>query len=88
MSEAKHTSGPWEVHQGEDYLCVLRPEDTTDYAIHIPDGELADAKLIAAAPDLLEALKEAHDYFAKRNIGEPAQQIQAKLAAVISKATS
>ena len=55
--ETKHTPGPWEVHQGNDYTVVLRPDDTTDYAIHIPDGDIADARLISAAPDLLAALE-------------------------------
>lgn len=59
---ASYTPGPWEVHQGYDYLCILRPDDTTDYAIHVPDGDVADARLIAAAPELFERLEELLEY--------------------------
>ena len=57
---AKHTPGPWDV--------VVRGWRSTFTITHPPFGVLgevaevyqeADARLIAAAPDLLEALREA-----------------------------
>jgi hypothetical protein len=59
MSETKHTPGPWKVvppahgHPTE-YLCVeLDAEQMYGTVEMLP----ADARLIAAAPDLLEALQ-------------------------------
>ena len=67
---AKHTPGPWQVSGGRSRLetyghtigpdgfsiaCVFYSDQTN--AEHI--ASLADARLIAAAPDLLEAMKEA-----------------------------
>ena len=103
MSEAKHTPGPWEYWPAQNYVgfsvapkVTLTVLDTVERCGHMcnvnvhnfPGSTEANAQLIAAAPAMLSALKEAHDYFAKRNIGEPAQRLQAKLADVISKATS
>lgn len=57
MSESKHTPGPWRLHaehlRGGLYHSVSRPgvDDTID--IHETDNGEADARLIAAAPDLL-----------------------------------
>lgn len=50
---SKHTPGPWEVHPLAP-LSVHQPE----FECWIPQNK-ADARLIAAAPDLLAALKEA-----------------------------
>ena len=61
---AKHTPGPWslspaedgviEAQDGEDFICVAvagNPEAACR------QRDLANARLIAAAPDLLEALR-------------------------------
>jgi len=65
---AKHTPGPWIAH-----YC---PEDGGEYSIHASNGihvalsiggtksEAANARLIAAAPELLEALQEAENALA------------------------
>lgn len=67
---AKHTPGPWKVYDPE------MPDTKATYGIDGPQGQpvvyfgithndginlLADARLIAAAPELLEALKLAYD---------------------------
>jgi hypothetical protein len=58
MTKQKHTDGPWEYHNGDDYTVILGPGDTTDRPLaEVYSDRLADAKLIAAAPDLLDALK-------------------------------
>jgi hypothetical protein len=67
MSEAKHTPGPW--IWGDDYrglygagpdnevLCHASYEGM--WLSHKPNRE-ADARLIAAAPELLDELQKAH----------------------------
>ena len=66
----KHTPGPWE-WQFEDDATMLRSIETDDLVMaeyfgtghpetFMPDGKNAD--LIAAAPDMYEALKAIHKY--------------------------
>lgn len=73
MSETKHTSGPWrwtfliEPHRDKrfgltaDGGCVLVPDSLNNRWDYI-DITGADAQLIAAAPDLLDACKVAWPY--------------------------
>lgn len=56
-TKAKHTPGPWEVHEGDDYIVVMRGDETTDQGISVDNIE--DACVVAAAPDLLAALERA-----------------------------
>jgi hypothetical protein len=63
MSNSKHTPGPWTFHRASscdrgDSYGVRAP--APHYCV-IPTLNInpADARLIAAAPDLLEALKDA-----------------------------
>lgn len=78
MSESKHTPGPWVVEDETDpMLTILAPSANGDVVAHIVDVDwlddpakvgpqcLANARLIAAAPDLLEALTELTDAAAK-----------------------
>jgi len=53
----KHTPGPWKFD--DNYGCIVAPDDTTVIASLEPDADspVANALLIAAAPDLLEACK-------------------------------
>jgi len=68
MSKQAHTPGPWEVHWGEYYPEVrkrFRPDHHSIvcgtvhgymYSENREAEQRANARLIAAAPDLLEAL--------------------------------
>lgn len=60
MMEMKHTAGPWEVRG-----CELVGEGTLLATLHWHSGRSAeneaDARLIAAAPDLLEPAPNAAD---------------------------
>lgn len=62
--EPQHTHGPWEVKDGT-MVGVLSQEMDQTYGMVIPHADTygpnaeADAHLIAAAPDLLEALERA-----------------------------
>jgi len=59
----QHTSGPWIVYDDSDYGKTNRIEiaargKTVAHIYHsVPEKDLPNARLIAAAPDLLEALK-------------------------------
>lgn len=60
MPEHKYTSGPWEIQKAEDAYCIASVGNlvimpTAGKVKH--DNSEADANLIAAAPDLLEALE-------------------------------
>lgn len=71
MSESKHTPGPWTLDAGKHRMWICRvgnnPDDPEIWSAHEnkegipwPFGDKhADALLIAAAPDMLEALKDA-----------------------------
>lgn len=60
----KHTPGPWEIdttlHE-EDPITIIETIHGRTIAEVIEWGESNNARLIAAAPELLEALKTAHD---------------------------
>lgn len=65
MTESKHTPGPWRVDGEFVFADGVRIADTTaneDDAVPRSDGQCdADARLIAAAPDLLDALPDLLD---------------------------
>lgn len=57
---AQHTPGPWRNEPGLIQDCIIGPDNRAVVAIYDrggPQGE-ANANLIAAAPDLLAALRE------------------------------
>lgn len=57
MTESKHTSGPWHVVRYEHERFV---NDANDELVAVVEGE-ANANLIAAAPEMFEAIKNAPD---------------------------
>jgi hypothetical protein len=71
-----HTPGPWEIHHygdnegdihGSDgtLVCMMREGDTA------PDQDWsADARLIAAAPELLAAMKRMREVFEQLSEGD------------------
>jgi hypothetical protein len=55
---AKHTPGPWHVEQGiNDYDILVTPDGRAPARLAGYVEREADARLIAAAPELLEALR-------------------------------
>ena len=88
MSEQKHTSGPWHVFSVYAQHEVRTPTDTLVAVVNSRE----DARLIAAAPDLLEALcelKQILDIVLCMQGGLPpdANGPAAKALAAIAKAT-
>jgi hypothetical protein len=71
MSNTRHTPGPWEVYTWADKTevgvspCDMSRSDIADCNTDCTDisyeEKLANARLIAAAPELLEALRELVD---------------------------
>lgn len=64
--EAQHTAGPWRIADGMDHFYVVGPSGKAParFVARIHDDEQGrtDARLIAAAPDLLAALVKIADY--------------------------
>jgi len=71
MTEVKHTPGPWSVELNKrawgwvevkgPSFAVHGPTQATDLRLSDEVRRVADAHLIAAAPDLLEELKRTRD---------------------------
>lgn len=65
-TEAKvgtHTPGPWKASKGPDGWAVYAPHGEVALVVEwSPAVDAADARLIAAAPDLLRALKLAQPF--------------------------
>jgi hypothetical protein len=94
----KHTPGPWKVVKTDDH--ISRPKDfrvdgptyTANSCCGCSDTGnmvLADARLIAAAPELLDALNNFVEFFAPQyytNSGAEFQKIRADALAAIAKA--
>lgn len=87
MNETKHTPGPWE--WSGDYLYGPDYQEVIGDCFFAGEQSLscsnADRRLIAAAPDLLQALQYVNDYWdapfdhaAKRAIPEKARAALAK----------
>ena len=88
--KTKHTAGPWK-HEGDGYItgiendpankCVGLVDIASVYLRTVPGRHDANARLIAAAPDLLEAL------YLIANTGMDARQCMLTASAAIAKAT-
>jgi hypothetical protein len=90
MSESKHAPGPWHYQEGADaYTHIIRAGEHRFICQLAQDtsGEAeANARLIAAAPYLLEALHACLQVACDEFHGEPWQAIELARAA-IAKAT-
>ena len=91
MSESGYTRGPW--------MAAARPSSVVGWPVVAPadmgrsvcnvtvghDQSEANARLIAAAPDMLEALKDAERFIACIS-GNGETDYRAKMKAIIAKA--
>ena len=95
MKETKHTSGPWTIGEMDRdegifpiYFCDCNDgiPDAEVYISDAPDDNAAqNARLIAAAPDLLAILEEVFDRMCKHGSGDVL--FRSKVEAAIAKAT-
>jgi hypothetical protein len=81
----KHTPGPWEALKNNYGQVLIVVRSTQDFVCAVPDECEADAKLISAAPDLLEALKLARR-ICNNLIGHPDDPYGKLIDAAIKKA--
>jgi len=77
--ETKHTPGPWKVEQYSGHphyeIYNTEPQRVASLQDHLPQSE-NNAYLIAAAPEMLSALKFAEDLLCGRLVGvDPGNKI-------------
>lgn len=78
----QHTPGPWSYHLGHDYVAIQYNNGESELCVYrafpATDGRIeADARLIAAAPELLaacEAQRQAIDWLFASLIGITGRQ--------------
>lgn len=96
MKEFKGTPGPWVASKTDRSIGPVSRDDDQSYGMILPvawvefDGndayQQANANLIAAAPDLLEALQEMLNKAYKQNWNDQYPDEVSKAQAAISKA--
>jgi hypothetical protein len=94
---SKHTPGPWVIDDSNpnlvarlvngvyEYVCAVEPSSFSNRECN-QEQEEADARLIAAAPDLLEALKMAMLDWENMRVVPPASRPHKAARAAIAKA--
>jgi len=66
---SKHTPGPWMIDKAGDIYAGEPSEGTRVDVMNYWGTDGANAHLIAAAPDLLEALEQAHREMTSHAVG-------------------
>ena len=93
LKPLKHTPGPWTVTEGKLSLQIhsIGKDGKREYWLanikgeSVPASEMGNAHLIAAAPELLEALKQVRDW-EQANPGSISSLIEEDANAAIAKA--
>ncbi len=100
MSNTKHTPGPWGIEQTarNNWIGLLRADGkinvivTTTDREHLKDEALerndANAKLIASAPELLEALQRLHGILSQTVFYDSYPELIEPTESAIEKATN
>lgn len=81
---SKHTQGPWTVHRGE--ICYTSKEDDQSFGMQCPVdlGDKGNMRIIAASPELLEALLEFDDAF--HNLDLDCRESRVRMRTAVSRA--
>lgn len=85
----KHTPGPWEVTRPSAnslFPLVIEVPNVAPIAYMAYNNAAINARLIAAAPDLLAALKGIMEWARRVSVANPGMEV-ANAAAAIAKAT-
>ena len=82
MEKTKHTPGPWETKDGQEVMAESGMRLIAQCHAGHREERGANARLIAAAPDLLEACKKAFDNIANMDAPQSLQDKGRKLAAL------
>lgn len=61
--KAKHTQGPWTLKEADATIPVVGADGKTVASIRYRERDYSDACLIAAAPEMLEALRDVEFQF-------------------------
>lgn len=86
----KHTPGPWNIDNHPDQIWITDSDNNSAICkvMHMRSEAEANARLIAAAPDLLEALDQIQRRIAAGDLDEWSLQSLERIAAdAIAKAT-
>lgn len=81
---SKPTPGPWEIRQlpsANFFIYGIDKKNPICGVSYVPDGE-ANANLIAAAPELLEALKAYQEFIKGADFSGAPDEVQCKAAAL------
>jgi len=92
--ETKHTTGPWVIDWNVSRLDIFGADETTLVASlrrsplsqAIDEAARANARLIAAAPDLLDSLSEIFDYAGGADSALHDEYVMDRARAAIAKA--
>ena len=84
MSKSKHTPGPWKIYYRRGRIQSIVGNDT--YASLLSPLTEPNARLIAAAPDLLEALKETMFIVSRKSTEKERELVFKKSMEAIAKA--
>lgn len=84
MNKPKHTPGPW--RSGDAFHTVFGPKDNPVTVATVFKGNAANARLIAAAPELLEVARMAFDAIAESGIQDEYIDVANALSEIIFRA--
>ena len=87
MNTANHTPGPWRVHTEGDKVGILTGSNTEHLATCYGFRKASNARLVAAAPDLLAALNEMLESSERPHGQQWLSNVRAHAIAAISAAT-
>lgn len=81
----KHTPGPWKLNI--DTVCIRNGVQVQPVTHHMDSQGMADARLIASAPELLEALKAVRCFYENaKHLSGDEDAILEEVRAAIAKA--
>ena len=81
-TKTQHSPGPWALKEANATIPIVDADGRTVASVRYGDRDYSDARLIAAAPDLLSALNFVRKFTLLRPEGLPPQLKAAVLEAI------